>query len=182
MQKGMAKEAIESFEAAVAFDFNQAQFQGGLYEAVLASGSKAKWEELLASMPTDNPDVLNNAAWALTIAPADGLRDLETALRYAKRSVELFPTDAAWNTLGVAQYYSGDYETALDSLRNSMRMQGAGNVVDWLFTAMAYRKLGKDREASVWYERAVDWITAQSGIDPEYARFRAEADALMTSR
>ena len=106
------------------------------------------------------------------------LPDLDEAIRLARRATEIREFDAAWNTLGVALYYDGDLEGALEALRRSVRLQGSGNVVDWLFLAMAHQGLGNSGEARVWYERAVDWMRGQSGVDPETARFRAEAEAV----
>ena len=59
-----------------------------------------------------------------------------------------------------------------------MRLQGGGNVTDWLFLAMSNQRLGNAGEARVWYEHAVDGMSSQAGVDPETNRFRAEADAL----
>ncbi len=61
---------------------------------------------------------------------------------------------------------------------HSVRLQGAGQIVDWLFLALANHKLGNEGEAKLWYERAGDWIATQSGTDPEVARFLADAKAL----
>ncbi|MBK8180792.1 MAG: hypothetical protein IPK67_18240 [Planctomycetes bacterium] len=76
------------------------------------------------------------------------MRDLERAVTLARRSIELQPTDATWNTLGVALYYSGDLSGSVDALRESVRLQGAGNVVDWLFLAMAHKRLGNAGEGA----------------------------------
>jgi hypothetical protein len=59
-----------------------------------------------------------------------------------------------------------------------VRLQGAGQVVDWLFLAMANERLGNSGEAKLWYERATLWIGTQSGVDPEVARFLVDAKAL----
>jgi cytochrome c-type biogenesis protein CcmH/NrfG len=99
-------------------------------------------------------------------------------VRRPESVAEIRDGDAAWNTLGVARHYAGDFQGALEALRQSVRLQGSGNVVDWLFLAMTHQKLGNTGEAKVWYERAVDRMSSQSGVDPETARFRAEADLL----
>ena len=45
-------------------------------------------------------DVLNNLAWTLATAADVRMRDLDEAVRFAKRSTEIKPTDdTAWNTL-----------------------------------------------------------------------------------
>ncbi len=181
LARGEVKDALGHFENAVAADGGQSQFYAGLLEGVAASGSKSEMQRVLRvyleRFPSD-ADVHNNLAWPLATAADVKMRDLDEAIRLARRSVELKESDAAWNTLGVALYYAGDAEGALEALRRSVRLQGAGNVVDWLFIAMAHQKLGHASEARDWYERAVDWMALQAGADPEVARFRAEADAI----
>jgi serine/threonine-protein kinase len=181
LARGDAKESLPHFERAVASNPNQAQFHGGLFEAVVASGSVEAQQRVLrdylAAFP-DDAGVNNNLAWVLATPADTRMRDLDQAIRLARRSIELAETDAAWNTLGVALFYTGRFEESIDALRRSVRLQGAGNLVDWLFLAMNHHKLGHTNEARDWYERAVDWMNGQSGVDPEFARFRAEADAL----
>jgi len=181
LARGDARGAMPYFERAVEADRTRAEFHGGLFEAVVASGSVEDQQRVLrdylAAFP-DNAEVNNNMAWVLATAVNERMRDLEQAIRLARHAIEIEESDAAWNTLGVALFYAGDSEGAVDALRRSVRMQGAGNVVDWLFLAMAYHRLGRVGEARDWYDRAVDWMGGQSGADPETARFRAEADAL----
>jgi tetratricopeptide (TPR) repeat protein len=181
MAQGKAQQAIVHFERATSLDPNQAQFIAGVLEAVMSLGSVEAKNDVVSrylfQSPND-PNVLNNLAWALTTAIDPAMRDWDQAIRLARRSTELDNSDAAWNTLGVAMYYAGDLEGALDALRRSVRLQGAGNLVDWLFLAMTHQRLGNSGEAKVWYERAVDWMNARSGAEPEVLRFRAEADAL----
>jgi serine/threonine-protein kinase len=181
MTRGEFKEARTYFERAVESNPGQSQFLSGLLEAILASGSVEETQRVvaqyLASFP-DDANVLNNLAWSLATAPDVRMRDLDQAIRLAKHSTEIKDDDAAWNTLGVALYYTGDFKGALEALRRSVRLQGAGNIVDWLFLSMAHHQLGNAGEARVWRERAIDWMNKQSGTDPETARFRAEADAL----
>ncbi|MFN0006464.1 MAG: protein kinase domain-containing protein [Planctomycetota bacterium] len=182
MGRNESKEATPYFERAVEADPNQSLFRAGLLEALLASGSVEATQRVIAEyqkrFPTD-PGTLNNIAWALATARDEGMRDLDEAVRLARRAVELEDSDhATWNTLGVALYYSGDLEGAVEALRRSVQVQGAGHVVDWLFLAMSHQKLGRTGEARIWYEHAVDWMRTQSGVAAEVTRFRAEADAV----
>jgi len=181
LARGEVKEARTYFELAVAADGGQSQFYAGLLEAVAASGDKSEMQRVvrlyLDRFPND-AEVHNNLAWPLATAPNTEMRDLPEAIRLARRSIELGGTHAAQNTLGVALYYAGDFEGAVDALRHSIRLHGAGHVVDWLFLAMAHQRLGRADEGRDWYERAVGSLALQAGTDPEIARFRAEADAL----
>ncbi|MFN0244385.1 MAG: protein kinase domain-containing protein [Planctomycetota bacterium] len=180
--RGEVQQAIPYFERAVAADVSQSEFHGGLFEAVLASGSIEETQRVLArylAQFPNNAEVLNNLAWSLATTADERMRDVDQAIRLARRSIELAESDASWNTLGVALYYAGDFQASIDALRRSVRLQGAGHVVDWLFLAMAHHRLGNTGESADWYERAVDSMRAQSGSDPEVTRFRAEADALL---
>ncbi len=184
MVRGDSKGAAEFFSRAVDADPTQAQFRAGLLSAVIASGAADDAKRIVSKYLTNYPNdanVLNNVAWSLATAADVKMRDLPQAVQSARRSTELKQDDdSAWNTLGVALYYSGDFQGAIDALRKSVRLQGAGGVVDWLFLAMSNQKLGNSGEARVWYQRAVDWMNTQSGVDPETARFRVEADALFS--
>ena len=44
------------------------------------------------------------------------------------------------------------------ALHKSMELTGGGDAGDWLFLAMAHRKLGDDDEARKQYNRAVEWL------------------------
>jgi Flp pilus assembly protein TadD len=121
--------------------------------------------------------VLNNVAWALATAEDERMRDLDEALRIARLSLELQDVDpASWNTLGVALFYAGDLAGAIDALRRSVRLQGDGHVVDWLFLARAHRRLGNTGEARIWHERALDWRIRNELTDAEIRRFWEEAE------
>ncbi len=180
LARGEAQEAIALFERAIAADSGQAQFRGGLFQAVLATGSAAEKQRVLGRYLADfpkNAEVLNNLAWAIATATDEHMRDLDEAIRLARRSLELRDDDpATWNTLGVALFYSGDPAGCIDAMRRSVRL-GEGHVVDWLFLAMAHHRLGNAGEARVWFERAEDWRKGQPLTDPEIRRFWAEAEA-----
>jgi tetratricopeptide (TPR) repeat protein len=183
LARGDKKEAVASFERAVAVNPNQAQFQAGLFEAAILAGASSVEEQqrvltrYLASFPND-PEVLNNIAWVRATAVDARARNVDEAVRLARHAIELRPNFEAWNTLGVALYYSGDDLGAIDAFHRSIRVQeSAGHVVDWLFLAMAHQRLGHTSEARDWYERAVEWMRDHAGSDPEVTRFRAEADA-----
>jgi serine/threonine-protein kinase len=178
MLRGELKQATSYFEIAVDADPSQAQFRTGLFEAVLSGDSVEDRQHLVEQYlgkSSADPNLLNNLAWVLTSTANVKMRDYDAAARLARRSTELGNGFEAWNTLGVALYFTGDMKGAIDALQHSVRLQGAGQVVDWLFLAMANQKLGNTGEAKLWYERATEWIGTQSGLDPEVARFLADA-------
>jgi len=181
LELGRPSESTVWFERALEGNPFQSQFHAGVLSAALALGSAEEQQRIVSRTVAQfsaDPEVLNNVAWALATAPDAAMRDLPQAVDLARRSIELRESDATWNTLGVALYYTGDDAGALEALRRSVRLQGTGNVVDWLFLAMAHQRQGHAGEARMWYERAVDWMAGQSGSDPEVLRFRAEADRM----
>jgi tetratricopeptide (TPR) repeat protein len=129
----------------------------------------------------------NDLAWLLATCPDAGLRDPAQAVESAKKAVELAPAAGDyWNTLGVAHYRAGDWKAAVAALDKSRGLRQGGDAVDWLFLAMAHRKLGHRDEALKAYEQAVGWLEKnQEALDKdkdragELRRFRAEAEEVL---
>ncbi len=179
--RGELKEAKSFAEIAVDANPAEAQFRAGLFEAVLSGDSledRQKLVEQYLGASKADPNVLNNLAWVLTSTPNVKMRDYAAAVQLARRAAELGSGFESWNTLGVALYHTGDWKGAIEALQQSVRLQGAGQAMDWMFLAMANQQLGNTGEAKLWYERATTWISTQSGIDPELARFLEDAKAL----
>ncbi len=71
----------------------------------------------------------NAAAWYLTIIPEPKLREVSLAVSLANRAVEFAPQDSNFlHTLGVAQYYSGDYRAAFKSFKRAVEMETVSSV------------------------------------------------------
>jgi tetratricopeptide (TPR) repeat protein len=182
LARGQEREATAFFQRAVDSNPGNPVFIGGLLDGTFASGSTADRDRVVGNaleLFEKNGDMLNTIAWSLATAAKVEMRDLVRALPLAQRSTELRPqSDAAWNTLGVTRFYAGDMAGAVDALRHSVRLQGAGNVTDWIFLALASKRMGNEGEAQDWYDRVVDWMGTHANADPETVRFRAEADQL----
>ena len=179
--RGETQEALGWYERALDANPNPQEFYTGLIEAGCTIGAvdvtQRTIRAYLARFASD-PDAWNNVAWFLITAKDPKLRDLDEAIRLARRAIELKEAAGYWNTLGLALYYSGDYPGAIDALRKSASFHNeVGRVEDWLFLAMTHEKLGNSVEARVWYERAVDERRHTPG-DKFAVRFRAEAGAL----
>ncbi len=135
-----------------------------------------------------NDALANNAlAWLLATCPDSKVRDPVRAVALAKRAVELAPgTGNFWNTQGVAHYRAGDWKAARAALEKSMNLRAGGDAFDFLFLAMAHRKLGNQDEARKCYDQAVRWLEENHKTlkqDPQYAeelrRFRSEAEEVL---
>ena len=123
----------------------------------------------------------NLFAWVLVTTTDPEIRDEERGLELATLSIRLAPRDSDfWNTLGIAYYRAGNWEEAVNALQKSMELGKGGDVVDWLFLAMAHWRLGHKDEARKWYDQAAD-----DGAEPigplrgTLPRFRAEAAELL---
>jgi tetratricopeptide (TPR) repeat protein len=90
----------------------------------------------------------NNLAWMLATSAETKLRDPARAVVLAKKAVELEPKQGMWwNTLGAAQYRTGDWKATVEALKKSMELRHGGDSFDWFFLAMAHWQLGNKDEA-----------------------------------
>jgi tetratricopeptide (TPR) repeat protein len=129
----------------------------------------------------------NGLAWLLAACPDARLRDPRRAVGLAGKAVRLAPQNGGfWNTLGVARYRAGDWRGAAAALDRSRELSGGGDASDWLFLAMAHRKLGHDSEARRAYDRAIRWLGGHPELlakdraqTEELRRFRSEAEDVL---
>ncbi len=124
----------------------------------------------------------NQLSWNLVTCSDAAARDLPRALELARKAVELEPKNAEyWNTLGVAQYRSGDFTAAITSLNNSVELGSVESEIpcNALFLAMAHWQLGDHDAAREWYEKGVKWTSDNNSTGEELARFRAETEELL---
>jgi tetratricopeptide (TPR) repeat protein len=118
---------------------------------------------------------LNNLAWLLATCPEVELRDPRAAVTYARRAIDLIPTDGnSWNSLGVAYYRAHDWDEALSALYRSMELREEGDSFDWFFLAMIHARLGHPERARQWYDKATQWFGQNRPGDAELYRFQIE--------
>ena len=80
----------------------------------------ADFQKSLEVDPT-NGNVYNQLAWFLVTGRERTTSDIEQGVKYARRAVELAPNDATYrNTLGVALYFSEQWQEAIDALQKSI--------------------------------------------------------------
>jgi serine/threonine protein kinase/WD40 repeat protein/Flp pilus assembly protein TadD len=177
-------EAIADFTAALKLCPNNAHL---LASRGSAEASLNRFDEALADCeaalrqqpdPADRerlPWLCNNLAWALVSRPGPG-RDPARALDLARRAVTLAPDRAFYlNTLGVAQYRTGQTAEAVDTLEKSLAAgKGESDAFDLFFLAMARYRLGRLAEARADFDRAAKWRRAHPNLP---AQWSAELDA-----
>jgi WD40 repeat protein/tetratricopeptide (TPR) repeat protein len=160
----------------LAYIFFEAQ---GLEEAETHYREEFQIRERLAKDSPTSALYQNNFAWFLTTCPMPKFRDPARAVSLAAKAVELEPRSANYrNTLGVAYYFAGNWNRAIEELNQSEHMS-ASRAMDWLFLAMAHKRQGDPDAAKQWYTRAVQAIEKEDPETTETKRFRAEAAALL---
>jgi tetratricopeptide (TPR) repeat protein len=190
--KGELDDAISAYRKALELDPRFTSARDGRASAYVRL---KRFREALADFdkalevlgPNTGPMVYNDVAWLLATCPEVELRDPKRAVELAKKAVELAPEAGSfWNTLGVARYRLGEEKDAVAALHKSMKLGQGGDAFDWLFLAMAHRKLGDRDEARKWYDKSVKWLEENGPAlekDPLHAeevrRFREEAEQVL---
>ena len=109
--------------------------------------------------------------------PPDGV---SVGLELARKAVELSPANGMIRSaMGVAEYRSGAYDAAIDTLDKSRELRGGGESVEFFFLAMAHWKQGRKDEARAWFERGSDWMELNDPGSAELGGFRSEAADLL---
>jgi hypothetical protein len=122
-----------------------------LADPTMAEGVRREALRLLSSH-RDDVDRLNREAWSIARAPDHDPDEYERAVRVARAAVRLAPDDGdLLNTLGVAQYRAGDFESAVGTLERAVEARGrAGEgpaAEDLSFLAMAHGRAGRTSDA-----------------------------------
>ncbi|MEE8468204.1 MAG: tetratricopeptide repeat protein, partial [Planctomycetota bacterium] len=180
---GRHAEAVESYRRAIRTSPENAWVHGNLGVSL---GKLGREEEALDSMRRaldinpDNAVVPTSLAWLLVTAQTVELRNPAEAVRLARRATARTPRGSDhWGALGAAQYRAGEVAGAVSALQKAGRLakrQGRdGSPLQALFLAMALHLDGDPEQARAWYDRACQWMEAETPRDPDHARFRAEA-------
>jgi tRNA A-37 threonylcarbamoyl transferase component Bud32/tetratricopeptide (TPR) repeat protein len=118
--------------------------------------------------------VANTVSRTCALGPG-ALPDLKPAVALARYAVKWGPENANYrSTLGAILYRAGQAKEAVAELNESIRLSDQGGTwADFLFLAMAHKRLGDAREAEKWLGRAVQAL--DKGPPPEQ---RLEAQLL----
>lgn len=153
--------------------------------------AKAFWRNFMLTMDMSlkskpphetSADDANAFAWYLATCPFVDLRDPEQAIYWAKIAVKKRPGDGGMlNTLAVAHFRSGEWETALRLFNQSMESRAGGDSYDWYFVAMGNWQIGNHDKAREWLAKSIQWAKEHYPTDSPLLRFQAEAKALITA-
>ena len=153
-----------------------------LYEQGKYQEAKDALSEALRLKPDHGP-TMGALAWLLANCPDPQVRDLQAASEIAQKLVDGDQQSGmAWQLLGTIQYRAGAWQASINALEKSCELQTdpkGGDAGQWLFLAMAHWQLDHKDEARRWYDRALEWMEKNESHDEDFARFRAEAEALL---
>jgi hypothetical protein len=64
------------------------------------------------------------------------------------------------NTLGVARYFDGDFQGAIEALTRETELGGTAHAKTWFPLAMSHYQFIEEDQARQWYARACSWLVA----------------------
>ena len=134
-----------------------------------------------------NRSANGSSSVCLANCPDPAFRDPPRAVALAKR---VLPPQAGhyWRYLALAQYRSGDWRDAANSIKQAMDLRQGGDAFDGLLLAMVHWQLGEKEKALARYTQAQEAIEASKPIYYEYLgvmavdRLRSEAEMLLGER
>jgi serine/threonine protein kinase/tetratricopeptide (TPR) repeat protein len=128
-----------------------------------------------------DPALLNDLAWSLTLRSDAPPSDSAEAIELAKRALAVNPKERAlWNTLGLAHLRATHWRLAAEAIEKSIEMQSqGGDASDRLLMAMVSWRRGNKEAALEWYIRALDWLSRYPESDASVLALRAEAERLL---
>jgi tRNA A-37 threonylcarbamoyl transferase component Bud32 len=114
-------------------------------------------ERLKAAGPNPTVDDANSIAWICALGP-EGTDDFSLPIHLAETAAAKAQPSARHNilnTAGAVLYRAGLCQQAIDRLNGGINANaGQGVVLDWVFLAMANRRLGRAAEAKTWLDMA----------------------------
>lgn len=118
----------------------------------------------------------NQILWTLVTASDDAIRDGAEAVAMGKKAIELAPKVAIYHrNLGIAFYRNGKWNESIASLEKGLELSKQGTPYEWLFMAMATKRLGKDKEATEWYQKAESALRQDAKTEKSLKKFHSEA-------
>jgi tetratricopeptide (TPR) repeat protein len=124
-----------------------------------------------STQPTDwFASGLSNAAWAIVGKPGQPPQKYTEALILAQQAVAAQSNADNLNTLGVAQFRTGDYTAALSTLAHSGAIDSVSQddrVSNLAFSAMAFEKLGRKPEARATLVKLLEIAKEPNALDNE---------------
>lgn len=129
----------------------------------------------------NSAEALNNLAWLLVSDPLRAPHDPQRAEKYARRAVELEPTDwRLWNTLSLTLARMGDDSGARAATMKSIALHHGETADDLFILAFLAWKRGDQAQADGYAKRANEWMEDHPS-NADLHRLREEVMALVES-
>jgi WD40 repeat protein/serine/threonine protein kinase/tetratricopeptide (TPR) repeat protein len=137
---GLHEPSRRDFARAVEFGPDDFSASASLVRACLAVGDRAAARKVCAAMLKHSNWISSDVAWIYVLVP-DAVPDWQPVLRLAKASGDT-------HLLGAAQYRSGQYDAAIQTLKAAPDKPEEGRRIEgWLFLALAHHRLGHKGDA-----------------------------------
>jgi tetratricopeptide (TPR) repeat protein len=159
--------------------------------ALLASGDTHAYRSACARLlerfgQTEDPNTANHVAWTCVLGPGR-VADIDPCIPLMKKAVARVPNYYCLKTLGAALYRAGQFEAAIQQLKEAHKRHGkTGPDKSLLFLALTQHCLGRTDEARQTLDKIVPWGKQatqgrlQDKVDRfEYQLLRREAEELM---
>src|SRR5262249_5622332 len=133
----------------------------------------------------EDPQLFNAASWSVVAKPGADRSAYRLALSQAEYACELSPNNGLFlNTLGIAQYRTGAYQQALETLLRSDKLNAiqfnGSHPADLAFLAMTAHQLGRNELARETLRRLREALKKPVWAGDEEAQaFLHEAEALL---
>jgi eukaryotic-like serine/threonine-protein kinase len=192
----MTRRAVKLYEALATDDPSKTVYRqnaaatyyamGILYRSTKQPGSaEQEWAKAieqcrLALSHDERGEIANDLAWYLVDCPDEAVRAPAEAVGLARKAVTRAPEMGEfWNTLGVAHYRAGEFQSALIALSRSLELRSGGDAADHFFLAMAYERTGDRKQARIWYDKAVQRMDKRFPQEERDLRYQAEAKEIL---
>jgi tetratricopeptide (TPR) repeat protein len=134
LSRGRIPEAVLRFRNVLALNPDDTDALLGLGNALQAAGQPSEaiiqFQKALVLSPND-PAILNPLAWMLATAPQPSAHDLDKAVEFAQRAIQLThgADPVALRTLSVAYATAGRFDEALDTAQKALQVSRSGSAL-----------------------------------------------------
>lgn len=129
----------------------------------------------------EEADVYEDAAVVRMLQPDQHGGDLETAVTWAKKAVDVAPSTSRLVTLALAQYRASMWQAAILSCNESLDLSPSGGGERgslYFLLAMSHLRQGDHQAAREAYDKGIQW-QERRGVVEDWKNLRAEADEVL---
>jgi WD40 repeat protein/Tfp pilus assembly protein PilF len=169
VEAGQWVKARADFMKAVKNGAERGKSQHDIAVLRLAAGDLKGYQRVCLSLvehlgEKEKPSVVQPVVWTCVLGP-NTFGEYKRLVELAEDGVDVNPKDWIYhNTLGAALCRAGEYDAAIQRLRQSIQVGGKdGHPRDWLFLTLAYYQVGHNEEAIKWLDQAARVLRPPGG-------------------